>query len=483
MPKIIPAANATDTRILLNTIRQNSNEAYRLSVPALPAGYKPSDYLHIGEIILGNPGLANEFISTLVNRIALVVIQSMDFNNPWRPLKKGYLEYGEVIEDIFVNVAKPYNFEPDRAHQIELRNWPNDVRSAFYAKNFAAQYRSSISFDMLKYAFTSYEGVNNLMDYIVRSMYTAMEYDNYLMGKYQLIKAVTTGRIKAISENITTAPSAATAGVFRGYSSLLTYPKTQYNEAGVLNSTPRDRQYIIMGALYEGAFGAEVLADAFHMDQVEWLGHRIIVDDFTEFDNSRFSVEPLGDDQEGLYLRGFEPVTAEELAIMQNVVAIVIDEKWAQHYDTLIRMTSKEVASGLRWNNFLTHEGIIANSPFANAVVFMVPTADTTVPTTITAEVTSKKTDEGGTVFALEVTTDAATAQPHAGAFVYNPDGTQQTAYVGVDRRGIITLPPNAAATNLWYFVQGAEAPYMATTTITAATAVGTTFTFQKAGG
>lgn len=485
MPKIIPAANATDTRIILNTIRQNSNSVYKATVPALPTEYKPHDYLKIGEIILGTPGIANEFISTLVNRVALAILQSMDFNNPWRPLKKGYLEYGEVIEDIFVNISKAHNFQPELSDKIELKNWPNDVRTAFYAKNFSAQYRNRISFDMLKYAFTSYEGVSNLMDYLIRSMYTAMEYDDYLMGKYVLIKGITHGHIKAITGskygNITATPSDINAGIIRGYSSLLTYPSTEYNEAGVLNNTPRERQYIIMSSLYEGAFDAEVLAQAFNMSKAEWQGHKIIVDDFGTFDNSRFSPSPLSDDEEGLYLRGFEPVTDDELAIMSTVIAVAIDEKWAQFYDTLIRMTSTPIASGLAWNNFLTHEGIIAHSPFANAIAYMPATNNTAVPDSITAKVMDKRIDEGGTVLTLAVQSDTATVQPHNGAFVYAADGKQEAAYIGIDRVGIVTLPPNTAAQTLYFFVRGASEAYASTTTVSPSTAVGATITFSKA--
>ena len=103
MPKRVAVStlNAT-TRDILNVIRQNAGLEYQNAVPVVE---KEADIPRVGEIIFGSTSLSNQFLNALVNRIALVKARSATFNNPYEILKKGYLEYGESIEDIFVSLV------------------------------------------------------------------------------------------------------------------------------------------------------------------------------------------------------------------------------------------------------------------------------------------------------------------------------------------------------------------------------------------
>ena len=70
---------------ILNVIRQNASLAYQNSVPSVT---QAQDIPKVGEVLLGYPAFANEFINALVNRIALVRVKSATFNNPYSRLKK-----------------------------------------------------------------------------------------------------------------------------------------------------------------------------------------------------------------------------------------------------------------------------------------------------------------------------------------------------------------------------------------------------------
>ena len=96
---------------ILNVIRQNASYDYQQNVPVVE---KATQIPQVGEIICGTPALANQFLNALVNRIALVRAQSVTFNNPYSRLKKGYLEFGETVEDIFVSIAKVVDYDPDK---------------------------------------------------------------------------------------------------------------------------------------------------------------------------------------------------------------------------------------------------------------------------------------------------------------------------------------------------------------------------------
>ena len=62
-----------------------------------------------------------------------------------------------------------------------------DVKSAFHAMNWRVMYPVTIQDEDLKLAFRSAEGVQDLIARIVDSVYTAAEYDEFLLFKYLII--------------------------------------------------------------------------------------------------------------------------------------------------------------------------------------------------------------------------------------------------------------------------------------------------------
>lgn len=93
-------ANSTlnaSTIDILNVIRQNASYDYQQNVPEVVT---VNDIPRVGEIIYGTPAFANQFINALVNRIAIVRVQSATFNNPYSILKKDILST-EKLSKIF----------------------------------------------------------------------------------------------------------------------------------------------------------------------------------------------------------------------------------------------------------------------------------------------------------------------------------------------------------------------------------------------
>lgn len=365
MPKRIAKSTLNaSTMDILNVIRQNASYDYQQSVPVVTSA---QDIPKVGEIIYGTPAFANQFINALVNRIAIVRVQSATFNNPYAQLKKGYLEFGETIEDIFVNIAKVVEYDPEKAAAREMRRTLPDVQSAFHVMNWRVMYPVTIQDEDLKLAFLSVDGVTDLIAKIVDSVYTAAEYDEFLLFKYLLIKAASHGKLYPVAYDDADLKNAAV--VFRGVSNLLPFMKSDFNEAHVKTTTPKGRQVIFMDALFNAQFDVDVLSAAFNMDKADFMGRLHMIDDFTTFDNERFEVIRANSD-------GIEEVTEEELALMEDVKAIILDENWFQVYDNLNKFTEDYVAAGLYWNYFYHQWKTVSTSPFANAVCFVAETAE-----------------------------------------------------------------------------------------------------------
>lgn len=467
----IRIANSTlnaSTIDILNVIRQNASYDYQQNVPKVKT---VNDIPKVGEIIYGTPAFANQFINALVNRIAIVRVQSATFNNPYSMLKKGYIEYGETVEDIFVSIAKAVDFNVEKAAGREFQRTIPDVRSTFHTMNWRVMYPVTIQDEDLRQAFLSIDGVQNLIAKIVDSVYTAAEYDEFLLFKYLLVKAISHGKMFPTSIGAGTDLSEA-AVQFRGTSNLLPFIASDYNEAGVKTNTPKDRQVIFMDALFNAQFDVNVLASAFNMDKADFMGRLFIIDNWTDFDNERFEVIRSNSDN-------IDEVTADELALLADVKAVILDENWFQVYDNNNKFTEKYVASGLYWNYFYHTWKTVSNSPFANAVVFVTSTAGIALPASITVHVDAKDESDTATVFTISADFESAGLNPQNVNFVQTEALTK--AGIAVQKYGGLIIPASQIATDITLVADINGTTYTATTAVNGATTVDTTVTLNKA--
>lgn len=467
MPKRIAVSTLNaSTMDILNVIRQNASYEYQQNVPEVT---KASDIPRVGEVIYGTPAFANQFINALVNRIAIVRMQSATFNNPYGVLKKGYIEFGETVEDIFVSIAKGVDFDPEKGKSREFKRTFPDVRSAFHTMNWRVMYPVTIQDEDLKQAFLSLEGVQNLIAKIVGAVYTGAEYDEFLLFKYLMIKAISHGKMKpeSIGDGTDLKESAV---AFRGISNLLPFISSDYSEAGVKTNTPKNRQIIFMDAKFNAQFDVNVLASAFNMDKADFMGRLFLIDNWTSFDNERFDVIRENSD-------GIEEVTAGELALLANVKAVIVDENWFQIYDNNNKFTEKYVASGMYWNYFYHTWKTVSSSPFANAVVFVTDAASVALPKTLTCEIITKDVSEEAIVFAISADTDGASLAPNSVHFIQTEALT--TAGIAVQKYGAIIIPASQSATEITIEAEVNGTVYTGTTTITSTSEVGTTVTMN----
>lgn len=468
MPRRISVTTLNaSTMDILNTIRQNASMEYQNLVPEVT---KESDIPKVGEVLYGYPALANQFISTLVNRIASVRVKSATFNDDYVELKKGYLEFGETVEEVFVGIAKAREFSVEKAESRELKRTLPDVKTAFHAMNYRVQYPVTIQDEDLRTAFLSMDGVQDLIARIVDAVYTANEYDEYLLFKYLMIKAIAHGKMYPVSiGNGADMKDAAVA--FRGMSNQLGFMSTKYNISGVHTTTPRADQYIFMDATYNAQYDVNVLASAFNMDKATFMGKLKLIDDWTTFDNERFDVITANSDQ-------IEPVTADELALMANVKAVLVDREWFQFYDNKNEFTEKYVASGMYWNYFYNVWKTVSSSPFSNAIVFVTDGADVALPAKFTAKITNKSASDGAIVLTVTPQVNNASIAPSSVHFVQTEALT--SAGIAVHPYGAVIIPSGKfeQAITLVATIDGTT--YTGKTTITSASAVGATVEMDK---
>lgn len=384
MPTKTTASTLDATSVdIMNAIRANGTETYQSYVPMATADI--ASIRDIGAIIMQFPALQNEFLSALVNRIGMVMITSKMYTNPWAVFKRGYLEFGETVEEIFVNIAKPFQFDPAVAeNKVFARNIP-DVRAAFHVLNFQKFYKVTIQNEQLRQAFLSWAGVTDLIAKIVDSMYSGAAYDEFLAMKYMIARHILDGNMHAVQiSTVSDANMKGIAAAIKGVSNNFTFLKTTYNPAGVANKADKEEQYLIMNSLFDASMDVEVLASAFNMDKAQFMGHRVLVDNFGDLDTERLD-DLFGEEA------WYTPLSSADLASLNAVPAILVSRDFFMIFDNLQNFTENYNGEGLYWNYWYHVWKTISASPFANAVVFVPGAPSVTSVTVSPAAVTVAK--------------------------------------------------------------------------------------------
>lgn len=382
----VKTINANSVEIL-NTLRDNASPNYQDMVPYAEGSL--DSVREIGAIIMQYPALQNEFLSALVNRIGMVLVTSKLYRNPWAFMKQGMLEFGETIEEIFVNIAKPFEFNQERSETTIFKREIPDVRAAFHVMNYTKFYKATISNDQLRQAFLSWNGITDLIARIVDAMYTGANYDEFITMKYLLAKHLIAGNIYANQiDTVSTENMKSIVATIKGVSNSLEFLSNKYNYNGVETYTNKSDQYILVNAKFDATMDVEVLASAFNMDKAEFMGRRVLVDSFGNLDNARLKLLFAEDPN-------YTEISEDDLQALDNIPAVMVDRYFFMIFDNFYNFAEQYNGEGLYWNYWYHTWKTFSISPFHNAVAF-VPGAPTI--TSVTVEPSTASGSVGSTI-------------------------------------------------------------------------------------
>lgn len=411
---------------ILNAIRNSASTNYRDFVPT--AKSTPESIRRIGEIIMQYTPLQNEFLNALVNRIARVIITSKMYSNPLSMFKKGLIDFGETIEEIFVNIANPHQYDVEESeNKVFAREIP-DVRAAFHTLNYKKFYKQTIQNKDLNQAFLSWDGITDLISKIVNAMYTSANYDEFVTTKYMLAKAILDGRLSAITVDANDAKGAVTK--IKGVSNALTFMSNNYNAAGVQTFTDKDDQYLLVNSQFDSEIDVEVLASAFNMSKAEFMGHRILIDGFGTLDVARLNALFKDDPN-------YAEPSQDTLTALNAIPAVLVDKNFFMIFDNMYEFTENYNGQGLYWNYFYHTWKTFSMSPFANALVFVPAVPSVTSVTVSPTAITCKK----GQSVQLSVSVETENYAPKTVNWKSDTDG------VTVDINGHVTVATSVTET------------------------------------
>lgn len=327
----------TNTYDIVNAIRNSASDNFQRYVPLA----NDSNIAEVGQGILINQQLQNEFITSLVERIGLVVIRNVSLNNPLKKFKKGLMPQGRTIEEIFVDITNEKKYDAEDAEQTVFKRTIPNVKTLFHERNRQGYYEQTIQDDSLKSAFVSWGNFESFISRVISAIYNSAEVDEY---RYMMLLAdnyYSKGLFKV--EKVTKPDSETTAREFvkkvRATATKMTLPfgSRDYNSLAVHTRSDLDDLHLIISADLEATLDVDVLAKAFNMDKTTFLGHVTVIDGFAS----------------------------------EGLEAILVDKEWYMVYDTLQKMETIRNPKGLYWNYFYHVWQVLSVSRFANAVAFV----------------------------------------------------------------------------------------------------------------
>ena len=358
---------STGLQTALNKMREmsvDSGSIYHQYVPVV------TDSTTIGEfgapiIDSQNVNVLNDFIG-LLKKIVYTAVYAKTFNNPLAGLEGDRMPLGQFIEDVYVNPAKARGFNVNDFAGL-LQKYEAKIATQYLSVNSDLQYCVTITREKVRNAFTSWDNLEGLITGMVNSLYNGAYITRYNQTKGLVLAAYKGNNIQyeTVSAVADEATAKALVEKIRATFSKMQIPSTKYNawnkvKGGELTlktwSDPQD-VVVLISADVDAKVSVQSLAYAFNMSEADFIARKIVVDDFTQYNDDG-------------------TVAVDGSAIQ----AVVCDKAWFKVKTQDFAMDEFYNANNRCWNYYLNDVRMVNFSLFANAVAFVTsaPTVNAT---------------------------------------------------------------------------------------------------------
>lgn len=346
----------------------------------------------------------NDFIYSLINHIGMVNVNYQSFKSPLKEFKKGFMEYGDTIEDVYIEPVKGFLYEPEVPNGNMGDQWETfkpDVDVVYYSVNRDLTYPLTINQKQLKRAFRSYRELDKFLSGLMQQLSNADEIDDYtlttqLLANYSNMDGKNLYKQVHVDAVVDETSAKSFIKAVRSIIPTLAFPSRVFNSKGVLNWAKPEDMYLIITPTTQAVIDVDVLAVAFNMNKAEFMGHVKVIPNLPE-----------------------------------NTIGLLVHKELIQDWDTFRQMASTGLnARHLTTNYFYHHQGIMALSPFYPAIQFT--TASVTEPSAI-AIVGASSVAKGQTASYVANVTGGSTP-----AVEWSVVGDPQ--YVSINQNGNLTI-------------------------------------------
>lgn len=384
---------STGLQNALNKMREMSVESGSIYHQYVPVVTDSTTIGSFGLPILdpSNTAVLNDFVA-LLKKVIYTAVYNKTFNNPLAMLEGDRMPLGQFIEDVYVNPAKARGFNVNDFAGL-LQKYEAQVATQYLAVNSDLQYPVTITREKIRNAFTSWDNLEGFVAGIVNSLYNGAYIQRYEATKGLVLAAYKGNNIQY--ETVSAVSDEATAKALvekiRATFSKMQIPSTKFNawnkvKGGELTlktwSDPQDI-VVLISADVDAKVSVQSLAYAFNMTEADFLARKIVVDDFTQYN------------EDGT-------VAVDGSAIQ----AVICDRAWFKIKTQDFAMDEFYNANNRTWQYYLNDTRMVNFSLFANAVAF-VTSAPTIAATNLEAGASSLSLKAGETKKVLLTITPA----------------------------------------------------------------------------
>lgn len=225
----------------------------------------------------------NKFLTALFNKISLMVVDTLQFNDPFGKWYGQPINYGDTIENIYVDVPTGYDFNANKDVSPFVKA-PAEVKTLYLSINYQMQYETTITDVEIRRAVFTPNGLMNLVTKIMSTMSTAAMGNRYFATIGMLatpaiypngVESVTytTGDDKDLAEKATKAIINATRS--------MSYLNKTNNKMGVLQNTPKDKLILVIKGSLLDKINLDFLTGVFNLSKVELLSRIVDIETFS----------------------------------------------------------------------------------------------------------------------------------------------------------------------------------------------------------
>lgn len=275
--------------LTLNYLHQEGSQEYQDRVPAATK----LNITDVGNAILTYPAIQNEFITNLINKIALTEVLTSTPDSVFGQFVGQDLVTGDTIESIFVKIAKAKAFEGDALKNDDtldpFKVTKPEVEVAYHRVDRKTYYTVTVQEANIKNAFRNYGAFGDFVNGIIKSLRDGAEYDLYVDGLELLDRDGTAGKTDiygkkdALGDYDNAAEMAKAINMaIKNNATYMPFMRTEFNTLGVKTRTPKDNLVVFIRADIKDLIDTELLANVFNPGKLD-TGVRVIeIDEFID---------------------------------------------------------------------------------------------------------------------------------------------------------------------------------------------------------
>ena len=318
------------------------------------------DYTGLPESIIEDLGtaqgtefrtVANQFLEAIINKICYQYVDTFGWKNPFKKFDGYPINYGDTIENIYIETPKGYQFDKDATDPFTKSK--HTAKVLYTSINYEMQYQATIEDALLRRAVLNEYGFMGIIEGILLSLTTAKNLDEYFATIRMLNNPVNFGNSTksdpagevdtfetlTVSGSKTEQAKALTDDIVEEYSSML-LPKTTKNALGNMTASTKDNLLLIIRRGLKKNIDLDYLTGVFNLNKVDLISRIMEVDSFqVEYeDPDTHETTVVGEDLAYMIIdtRGFD----NHVALQDNGMIYNPKGKYTNHFMNLWKIIS-----------------------------------------------------------------------------------------------------------------------------------------------